>query len=65
MLLSILAHNPEPGDPVLLEWIMHQLESIFGLSPGVAVLALGLAIVAIPMGIIAAYMWQRTRQKRR
>ena len=52
----ILAHHSEPGDPVLLGWIMHQIDATVGLGPLAIVLALGLVIVAIPLAIVAVYL---------
>ena len=64
LLLSVLAHHGEPGDPVLFEWIKHQIDSIVGLGPGAIVIALGLVIVAIPLAIAIVFMAQRMRQRR-
>ena len=64
LLLSVLAHHGEPGDPVLFDWIKHQIDSILGLGPGAIVIALGLVIVAIPLAIVIAFMAQRMRQRR-
>jgi 4-amino-4-deoxy-L-arabinose transferase-like glycosyltransferase len=64
MVLTILAHHSEPGDPVLLEWIRHQIDAILGLGPGAIVLALGLVIIAIPLAILAVFLAQRARQSR-
>ena len=64
MLLSILAHHSEPGDPVLMAWIKHQLDAVVGLEPWAIVIALGLVIVAIPVAIMALYKIQRARQDR-
>jgi len=64
MLLSILAHHSEPGDPVLMAWIKHQLDAVVGLEPWAVVIALGLVIVAIPVAIMALYKIQRARQDR-
>ncbi len=64
LLLSVLAHHGEPGDPVLFEWIKHQIDSILGLGAGAIVIALGLVIVAIPLAIIIVFMAQRMRQRR-
>ena len=61
MLLSILAHNAEPGDPVLLEWIRHQIDGLLGLGPGAMVVALGIVILAIPSAIIVVFLMQRAR----
>lgn len=64
LLLSVLAHQGEPGDPVLFEWIKHQIDSILGVGPGAVVIALGLVIVAIPLAITIVFMAQRMRQRR-
>ncbi|MCH9010321.1 MAG: hypothetical protein IIC21_06840, partial [Chloroflexi bacterium] len=47
--LGIFAHQGEPGDPVLLEWIRHQIDTIFNLGPGVIVLGLGAFVVVLPI----------------
>ena len=65
MLMSILAHLSEPGDPVLLEWIRHRLDALLGLGPAVIAVAIGLIIVAIPLTIVAVYLVQRRRLKKR
>ena len=64
MLLSMLAHHSEPGDPVLLGWIKDQIDALLGLGPSAIVIALGLVIVAIPVSIAVFYLMQRARQKR-
>ena len=64
LLLSVLAHHSEPGDPVLLEWIKHQIDSILGLGPATIVIGLGAVIVAIPLAIMIVFWAQRMRQKR-
>ena len=48
MLLSVLAHHGEPGDPQLMEWIMHQLNAMLGVGPAAMAIGLGILIVAIP-----------------
>ncbi len=63
LLLSVLAHHGEPGDPVLFDWIKHQIDSIFGLAPGAIVIALGLVIVAIPLVIVIVFMAQRMQRR--
>ena len=64
MLLSILAHPSEPGDPRLLEWLIHQLDALLGVGPVAMVVALGLFIVAIPVAIMGVYLTLRLRQRR-
>ena len=64
MLLSILAHHSEPGDPELLEWLVHQLDAMLGVGPVAMVVALGLVIVAIPVAIMVFYLALRLRQRR-
>ena len=59
-----LAHHSEPGDPVLLEWIRHQIDALLGLGPGAIVITLGLVIVAIPVAILVFFLRQRARQNR-
>ena len=65
MLWSILAHQGEPGDPVLLEWIRHRIDALLGLGPAVIAVAIGLVIVAIPLTIVAVFLLQRRRLKKR
>ena len=60
-MLSFLAHHPEAGDPDLLDWIKHQLDSMIGLEPGVIVIGLGLFLVGVPAAILAVYVSQRRR----
>ncbi len=63
-LLSVLAHHSEPGDPVLMEWIRHQIDAILGVGPATIVIGLGAVIVAIPLAIMVVFWAQRMRQKR-
>ena len=56
MLLSVLAHHGEPGDPQLLEWIMHQLNTMLGVGPAAMAIGLGILIVAIPATIVAFFL---------
>ncbi len=63
--LGIFAHQGEPGDPVLLEWIRHQIDTIFNLGPGVIVLGLGAFVVVLPIIIIIVFLLsQRGKQSR-
>ena len=63
--LGIFAHQGEPGDPVLLEWIRHQIDTIFNLGPGALVLGLGAFVVVPPIIIIIVFLLsQRGRQSR-
>lgn len=64
ILLDILAHHGEPGDPTLLQWIQDSIDSIFGGGPAVIVAVLGILIVAVPVGIMALFLLQRARQRR-
>ena len=61
LLLSILAHEGEPGDPVLLEWIRHQIDAVFGLGPAAIVISLSFVIIAIPIAIMLVFFFQRMR----
>ena len=61
MLLTILAHHEGAADPDLLDWIKHQLDTIFGLGPWTAVIILGILIAVIPMFIFGFYVVQRRR----
>ena len=60
-LLSITAHHSEPGDPVLIDWIIHIIQSITGLGSLPLVIILGLIVVAIPVGILAVFLVQRAK----
>lgn len=64
MLFSILAHHPEPADPVLMEWIKHQIDALLGLGPAAIVIALGFVIVAIPLAVAGIFLAQRARENR-
>ena len=61
LLLSILAHEGEPGDPVLLEWVKHQIDAVFGLGPAAIVITLTFVILSIPIAIMLVYFFQRVR----
>ena len=61
LLLSILAHHSEPGDPILFDWIRHQIDAILGLGPMAIVVVLGFVVAAIPLAIVGLYLAQRAR----
>ena len=61
LLLSILAHHSEPGDPVLIDWMLHLFHSVVSLGPLAIVIVLGVVIVAIPITIMAAFLTQRAK----
>lgn len=61
LLLSILGHHSEPGDPVLIDWMLHLFYSVVNLGPLAIVIALGVVIVAIPVLIMAAFLSQRAK----
>ena len=63
--LGIFAHHGEPGDPILLEWIRHQIDALFNLGPGTIVVALGAFVVVLPIVISLVFLLaQRGRQSR-
>lgn len=63
--LGVFAHQGEPGDPILMEWIRNQIDVIFNLGSGVIVLGLGAFVIAIPIIIILVFfLAQRGRQSR-
>jgi len=64
-LLGIFAHQGEPGDPVLLEWIRHQIDTIFNLGPGAIVLGLGAFVVVLPIVIILVFLLAQRRGQSR
>ena len=59
--LSVAAHHGEAGDPDLLEWIMHRLDSLIGLDPAVIVIILTAVIVLIPVAVLALYALHRRK----
>ena len=61
LLLSILAHHSEPGDPMLIDWMLHLFHSVVSLGPLAIVIVLGVVIVAIPITIMAAFLTQRAK----
>ena len=63
MLLSVLTHHGEPGDPQLMEWVMHQLDSMLGVGPAAMVIALGLLTAAIPAAV-ALFVLLKARRTR-
>ena len=63
-LLSALAHHSEPSDPVLMEWVKDQIDSVIGLGDLAIVVILGAIVVAIPIMIIASYIMRRVKETR-
>ena len=61
LLLSTLGHHSEPGDPVLIDWLLHLFQSLVALGPLAIVIVLGAFIVAIPVVIMAAFLTQRAK----
>ena len=61
--LNVLAHHSQPGDPILLEWIRHQIDSILGLGPSTIVFGLGAVIVLMPVLIVSVYLFDRMRSR--
>lgn len=61
LLLSVLGHHSEPGDPVLIDWMIHLFQSVINLGPLAIVIVLGVVIVAIPIAIMAAFLTQRAK----
>lgn len=59
MLFSLLAHNSDPADPIVLGWIKDQIDALVHLEPQTFVFTLGVLILAIPMIILAVYARQR------
>ncbi len=54
-------HHSEPGDPALLDWIRHLLDSLTGLGPMAFVFIFGAVVIAIPICILAAFLTQRIK----
>ena len=61
LLLNVLAHHSEPGDPVLIDWMLHLFYSVVNLGPLAIVILIGVVIVAIPILIMAAFLSQRAK----
>ena len=61
LLLSILGHHSEPGDPVLIDWMLHLFQSVVALGPLAIIIVLGVVIVTIPVLIMAAFLTQRAK----
>ncbi len=61
LLLNILGHHSEPGDPVLLDWLLHLINGVVNLGPLAFVIAIGTVIVIIPILIMAAFLSQRAK----
>lgn len=61
--LSILAHHSEPGDPILMDWIRHQIDAILGFGPSTIVFGLGAVIVLMPLVIISVFLYDRMRSR--
>lgn len=57
--LSVAAHHGEPGDPDLLEWIMHRVDALVGLDAGLVVVILIAVIILIPLGVLGMYALHR------
>ena len=64
LLLWAPAHHGEPGDPVLLEWIKHQIDVMVGLDDWAMVAISAAIVVAIPIGILGFFILQRARGQR-
>lgn len=61
ILLAILAHEGEPGDPVLLGWLKEQIDAVVGLGPAAIVIALSFVVISIPVAIMLVFLYQRMR----
>ena len=61
LLLSVLGHHSEPGDPALIDWMLHLFHSVVNLGPLAIVIVLGVVIVTIPVLIMAAFLTQRAK----
>ena len=61
LLLSVLGHHSEPGDPVLIDWMLHLFYGAVNLGPLAIVIVLGVIIVSIPVAILAAFLSQRAK----
>ena len=63
MRLSPPVHHSEPADPVLLDWIKHQMDAMVDMEPQTIVLLLAVVILAIPTFILSLYLVQRHQRK--
>ena len=50
--LYSLPHHSEPGDPILLSWVMEAIDRIIGLSPYLMLALLSCLVIAIPLTIV-------------
>lgn len=48
----LLLHHSEYIDPTLVEWIKHEIDDIFGLSPTTIVVILGALTLVFPIGLM-------------
>ena len=60
-ILSAFRHHTEPGDPVLLGWLVDRINSLVDLDPMVFVIAIGAVVVAIPIVTVIVFMYDRLR----
>jgi|AP45_3_1055517.scaffolds.fasta_scaffold319480_1 hypothetical protein len=60
---GLLLHNSEAVDPVLIEWIKHKIDEIFGVSAMPIVIVLGALMLVFPIGLMAL-VWRRARRAR-
>lgn len=58
---DFLSHHSESVDPTLWQWISHQIDEIFGLSPTTVVAVVGALAVLMPVGLMALVAWRRRR----
>jgi hypothetical protein len=65
LFLNVLAHHSEPGDPILLDWMRHQIDALVGIGPAGIVFGLGVVILLVPALILTVFLFDRARRQRR
>ena len=59
---SVVTHHADSIDPTLLEWILHEIETILNLGPVAIVVVIGLVMLLLPLGL-AIVAIRRQRRK--
>lgn len=60
---GLLLHNSEAVDPILIEWIKHKIDEIFGVGAVPIVIVLGALMLVFPIGLMVL-VWRRARRAR-
>ena len=56
---GISGHHSESIDPTLWNWIRHQIDEIFGLTPTAIVAVIGVIAILIPVMLITIAVWRK------